>query len=100
MKTKQLNVGANRGKKRVWIESGPLEEFGWTTGTRYTFHSQPEGDGWARLDKDPSGKRKVAGTAGRPIIDLCNNKVAEWTKGAARVEIEFTADYVLVTPIH
>lgn len=100
MKTKKLNVGQNRGKSRVWIENGPLTEYGWTRGTRYTFVCQKEGSGWARLNKDTSGKRKVAGTDTRPIIDLCNNQVAEWTQGAPKVSIEFTSDYILISPIH
>ena len=97
MKTKTLNVGQNRGKSRVWIENGPLNEYGWTRGTRYAFEFCCD---CAKLSKDTSGKRKVAGTDTRPIIDLCNQQVAEWTNGAPKVSIEFTEDYILITPIH
>lgn len=94
--TKQLNVGANRGNKRVWVEAGPLESHGWTTGTRYRFTITPTG---ARLDKDPAGKRGVAGGPGRPIIDLCNKKVTEWTQGADRVSLEFSDSFILISPL-
>jgi len=107
---KTLNVGKNRGKSRVWIENGPLTAYGWTRGTRYNvipleaideLSQDSDNVGAILLERDDDeGKRKVAGTDTRPIIDLCNNQVAEWTNGAPKVSIRFNEDNILIIPIH
>lgn len=69
MNSKQLNVGMNRGKARLWIEGRWLADAGFTRGMAYTVRPMPE-NGMLLIYADPEGSRRVAGTVDRPILDL------------------------------
>ena len=68
------NVGRNRGVARVWLEGEMLLSNGWNNGDRFnvTFLK-----GALIYEKNPAGKRKVAGTPDRPILDTNTAKLAK-----------------------
>ena len=62
-------IGSNKGKPRLWIEGKVLDQAGLPHGTRWTL--LPITTGGMRIASAPaSGKRKVAGNPGRPVIDI------------------------------
>ena len=65
-------VGTNRGKARIWLEGNELTSNGIKHGMR--FDVNPIGNGLAIMIS-PNGKRKIAGTAARPIIDMSGRTV-------------------------
>jgi len=67
------NVGRNRGVARVWLEGEMLLTNGWNNGDRFnvTFAK-----GALVYEKHPAGKRKVAGTPDRPILDTNTRKLS------------------------
>ena len=65
-------IGMNRGKPRIWLEGKELTDFGIHHGMRYNV--QPINNGLA-IAINPEGKRKIAGTKGRPIIDMTGRTV-------------------------
>ena len=67
------NVGRNRGVARVWLEGEMLLSNGWNNGDRFnvTFAK-----GALVYEKHPAGKRKVAGTPDRPILDTNTRKLS------------------------
>ena len=66
-------VGRNRGVERVWLE-GTEALPGWRKGDRFnvTFTK-----GALVYEKHPEGKRKVAGTIDRPILDTNTAKLSK-----------------------
>lgn len=65
-------VGLNKGKARIWLEGNELISNGIEHGMRYNV--MPVAGGLL-IDIDPDGKRKIAGTAKRPIIDMSGRTV-------------------------
>jgi hypothetical protein len=65
-------LGINRGTARLWLEGQILSASGWNRGDHYTVIW---GDNALQYVKDPEGKRKVAGTESRPIIDTNSKKL-------------------------
>lgn len=63
-------IGRNRGKPRLWIEGAALVEAGLDHGNRWDFHPIPAG---FIIERNPEGKRKIAGKPGRPIIDIAGS---------------------------
>ena len=62
-------IGSNKGKPRLWIEGKVLDQAGLPHGSRWTL--LPITTGGLRIASAPaSGKRKVAGNPGRPVIDI------------------------------
>ena len=66
------NVGMNKGKARIWIEGKSLENAGWKRGDKF---NTVFGDGFITYTKHADGKRAVAGTSTRPIIDTNTDKI-------------------------
>lgn len=65
---KTFKLGRHRGKFRVWIEGKFLLNAGFSAGMRFNMVFISE---YAmRLEFEENGKRKISGTAARPIIDL------------------------------
>lgn len=94
MQTATRNIGTNRGNRRVWIEGDLLAANGWTRGTRYNRIVEP---GRIHLQADPAGRFKVAGTADRPILDLCGQWVTAWADDAESVVVDVTAAVVRIS---
>lgn len=70
-----VNIGHNRGKRRIWLEGSRLAADGFTHGARY---SRTVEDNSITLYLDPTGKYRVAGTPSRPIVDICGDWVTRW----------------------
>ena len=65
--SKVLKIGTNRGKPRAWIEGKFLIDAGWVRGVTYI--QTIENDALV-LSAHESGKKRVAGSVGRPVLDL------------------------------
>jgi len=65
--SKILKVGTNRGKPRAWVEGKFLIDAGWVRGV--TYHQTIE-NGTLVLSAHESGKKRVAGSVWRPVLDL------------------------------
>ena len=72
MKTIQRKIGSNKGKARIWLEGAALQDSGWTNGERFNIEFR---EGSIAYVRDLYGKRKVAGTPTRPIIDTNTDKI-------------------------
>ena len=68
------NVGRNRGVARVWLEGEMLLANGWNNGDRFNVSFS---EGALVYEKNPAGKRKVAGTPDRPILDTNTAKLSK-----------------------
>ena len=64
--------GANRNHPRLWLEGDTLSRHGWTRGTQ--FQATFLGDCFL-YEKTTPGKRAVAGTPDRPILDTNSKKL-------------------------
>ena len=64
---KTLKVGETKRGKRIWIEGKDLINAGFTHKTPYYIQYE---NNTVHYIADKGGKRKVAGTPARPIIDL------------------------------
>lgn len=81
MKTTIIHVrkiGLNRGVPRLWLEGNILLEHGFTH--RSGFDVEPSTNGLTiTLNKD--GKRHIAGSPDRPIIDICSKVLLDELSG-------------------
>jgi len=71
--TKEISLGVNRGRPRLWLEGQWLAEGGFTRHARYTVAVQT--DRTLKLVIAPDGERKVSGKTKKdgsdhPIIDF------------------------------
>ena len=102
METKTLNVGTNRGKRRVWVEGKALERLGWVKGVKYTRKELQLESGFT-LTRDNAGSLKVAGGEGRPVLDLCGNYVesalGSITEGYKEVSVKITEKKIVITGV-
>lgn len=87
IKTATRKVGSNRGKPRLWIEGKILIDAGLDHGQRWDL--VPTDDGF-KIVNNPSGKRKVAGKPGRPIIDITGS-----TLGSLGMAEKLSLSYIL-----
>lgn len=92
----KLNVCENRGNKRIWIEGARLLEMGLNRGATY---EKFYGDSGIVLlfHSDDSAKSKVAGTAVRPIIDICNKSVSAVMGDAVQYSVTHSVNMNLVS---
>lgn len=68
--TATRKIGQNRGKPRLWIEGQLLVDAGLDHGSRWDLLPVPGG---LLIRENPEGSRKIAGTPGRPIIDMAGS---------------------------
>jgi len=61
-------VRQNKGRSRIWIEGRRLIEAGFVSGSRFDLFNGSDG---IELTLTEEGRRKVSGSNGRAIIDLC-----------------------------
>jgi len=66
------NVGLNKGKARLWIEGNSLINAGWQRGDKFNVSFNADS---IVYKKHADGKRAVAGTETRPIIDTVTDKI-------------------------
>ena len=72
MQDKLRKVGQNRGKPRIWLEGNELIQNGIEHGQRYNVIT---GADWLSICVNPEGKRKIAGSPARPIVDMTGRTV-------------------------
>ena len=79
-----VKVGASKRvpQSRIWIEGWRLTGAGFSHGARYNVEWTVTG---ATLIPDAAGARKVAGTSGRPIIDITGASVRSLQSDSATV---------------
>ncbi|MGI9570290.1 MAG: hypothetical protein ACR2PH_11260 [Desulfobulbia bacterium] len=65
-------IGINRGKRRIWLEGAELTDRSIRHGMRFNVHP---GNNGMQIVINPDGKRKIAGTPARPIIDMSGGTV-------------------------
>ena len=87
---KTLKVGQTKKGSRVWLEGKALIENGFTHGTRYSINDESS---TAVLFVNIEGKRKVAGTITRPIIDLLSKKNDIFTD---TVQVTFNTNTIIL----
>lgn len=80
MKAKQntvtRNIGMNRGKPRIWLEGAILQDNGFEHGKRWNVEHDYSAQ-TITISEASDGKRKIAGKAGRPIIDMSASSVTK-----------------------
>lgn len=75
------NIGQNRGRPRVWLEGSILLDNGFDHGKQWTISYEllalSTGTVTAMVLSlyDATGKRKIAGSAKRPIIDIVGGAI-------------------------
>ena len=86
----------NRGKARLWIEGDSLQSMGWTRGKRFnvTF-----GNGAIIIEAITNGKRKIAGTESRPIIDINTDKLRQCLGQCESVQVIIQSNIIAITGI-
>ena len=98
MTTIERNIGQNRGKSRLWIEGKALASEQWSKGKRFDMifglvsYRGEMVEGMVYL-ASVDGKRKVAGTSDRPIIDTNTDKLGIF---APRVVVNITSECITI----
>ena len=96
--TATRQIGSNRGNRRVWIEGTgafkQLEALGWTKGVTYSRETTANG---FTITRDDAGKLRVAGSAGRPVFDLCGAYVGKALAGFEQVSVTITKTKITIT---
>ncbi len=101
--TKTFKLARNKGNARIWIEGANLLNNGRSVGELFTYaigetmhvtfaktEEQRESDGLlAAAITSKHGRGKIAGTATRPIIDICNRKLSAFFGDATAYTVEF-----------
>ena len=72
MTTTTRNIGSNKGRPRIWLEGDVLAAHGLAHGSRWNVTTAP---GVLTIAIDADGKRKIAGSPARPIIDMTGRTV-------------------------
>lgn len=90
-----LKIGTNRNSARIWIEGAALAAEGWTTGTPFDCEF---GDGTITYTRSETGRRKVAGGDGRPIIDTNTDKIRTSLGDCTHADITITPERITITP--
>ena len=82
--SKILKIGTNRGKPRAWVEGKFLIDAEWTRGVTY---NQTIENGALVLSAHESGKKRVAGSVGRPVLDLNGGYLAPLFEGCTTFSV-------------
>ena len=97
MQTADRKIGQNRGRSRLWIEGKLLTEAGFAHGDRWDLVANSIG---LIIQRIPSGKRKISGKPGRPVIDILAASLGA-CEDAQRVKLTYApgTGHIIVTPI-
>lgn len=93
-----LKSGTNKGNRRIWIEGSRLASNGFRRGTRLARYMNDGGTmTLVPVKRDiclPKGVKvhTIAGTADRPILDLCGKWVTEFIGDSERFAVEIRPD--------
>ena len=100
--SKTFKVCTNKGNKRIWIEGNILAANGFTNGRTFTrailqAADMPRPTMILDFSNEQDGRmHKVAGTADRPIIDLCGKYVTEFFDGASHYVAWFGDNSIII----
>lgn len=102
-KTRTINLGANKGKPRIWLEGIWLHDLGFTRGAKFSAKVTTDENGSRLiLRPDADGERTVSGKdkAGKPnpIIDLTGDWLAPFITKARKLTIKQRAGPITITP--
>jgi DNA (cytosine-5)-methyltransferase 1 len=89
----ERRIGENRGKPRLWIEGAALASEGWKRGDRFALVFTIDG---IDIERRADGKRKIAGTDARPIIDINTPKIRESVGAVERVTVSVERNRIAV----
>jgi|19_taG_2_1085344.scaffolds.fasta_scaffold22642_6 hypothetical protein len=88
MNSKELNIGKNsKGVARLWIEGAFIENAGFKAGERA--HIEMVGNSMV-ITASATGKKKISGKPGRPILDMTGKTVTQLGQAGDRVQITIT----------
>lgn len=98
-------IGRNRGKPRLWIEGKALLDAGLTHGARWNLHPCVLPSHSLEIALNNCGKRRVAGTPDRPIIDISGGSLDPLAKDGVMPEsVTLTYQpgfgFIAITPNH
>ena len=95
--TTTRNIGANKGKPRLWIEGQSLIDAGLDHGARWDITDAAPGA--FTICRAIDGKRKIAGKPGRPIIDMTGKTLTDigFQSGDVAVLRVSTTGSILIT---
>ena len=97
MNTFTLKSGTNKGNRRIWIEGDRLASAGFNRGT--VLYRSMTGSTMTLSTVPADGrKHRIAGTADRPILDLCGKWVSEFIGGHSHFTATVTADTITIVP--
>lgn len=85
-------IGKNRGTARIWLEGKCLLNNGWNVGVRFDAIWTVDGLLYIQVN---NGKRKVAGTKTRPIIDTNSNKLLKFVDIGEKVNVNITGNFTI-----
>lgn len=97
-------IGANRDKRRLWIEGSSLMKAGFERGDRYSI-AYKEGAILITIEKDDTGPLMVSGRnrGGKalPIIDINTKELADYLAGTdadAPFQMIFHIGHIVIKP--
>ncbi len=86
-------IGRNRSRARLWIEGKHLTAAGLSHGTLWTLNQTEDG---LTIQADPQGRRRIAGRADRPVIDIVGTSLGKLAD-AKVVSCSYQPDSGLIT---
>ena len=91
-------IGSNRGKARLWLEGVSLSSQLWKRGDRFDIEFDTAKKQIV-ITRNPEGKRKIAGTDTRPIIDTNSDKITETLRANVgdHTSISITGASIIIT---
>jgi len=96
-----LKSGTNKGNRRIWIEGDRLASVGLTRGT-VLYRSIHNGTMILSTTPADGRKHRIAGTADRPILDLCGKWVTAFIGSASHFTCAVVTDpdglNLIITP--
>ena len=87
-------IGINRGSTRLWLEGKRLADHGWVRGTRFDVVFTEDGMVYT---KSKDGKRAVAGTETRPIIDTNSKLIARFCAGGVMAKVRIEDNIIIIS---
>lgn len=90
-------IGSNRGKARLWLEGVALSSQLWKRGDRFDINFDEDAKRIV-ITRNADGKRKIAGTDSRPIIDTNSDQITDTLRANVGdvTDIEITRDQITI----
>ena len=97
MTTFTLKSGTNKGNRRIWIEGDRLASAGFHRGT-VLFRTMTGSTMTLSTVPADGRKHRIAGTADRPILDLCGKWVTAFMGSRTHFAVTVSADTITIEP--